>query len=50
MLSQLRMAKLYQFVTVTQEQELVVLSEVGWLKSDMLVLTINNDFYLVNLN
>jgi len=42
-------AELRFFVTVKQHQELLVSSEAGWLSHEMIVVTLNNQYYMLNL-
>jgi hypothetical protein len=42
--------KLKQVVTVDFENEILVDSEIGWLAQKELILTINNNFFMVNLS
>jgi hypothetical protein len=42
-------ASLEYFVNISLKSELQTTSEIGWVNNNQLILTLNNDFYLVNL-
>ena len=42
-------SSLEYFVNISLKKELHNTSEVGWVNQHQLILTLNNDFYLVNL-
>ena len=41
---------LQHFVTLSHREELMTDSEVGWISNTKLILTVNNDFFLVNID
>jgi len=41
---------LQNFINVSIKEEIQTSSEIGWISRDKLVLTLNNDFFLVNLS
>lgn len=42
-------ARLKSFISVSTKQNLQQLSEIGWINKSQLILTLNNDYYLINL-
>ena len=42
-------AELCYYISVQSQNEFVVSSEVGWISKSKLILTINNEYYLLNL-
>lgn len=43
-------ASLMYFINVSVKNELQTYSEIGWVNKNQFILTINNEYYLVNLN
>lgn len=46
----LRRAKLFYYVSILSKKEFFITSEVGWISNTNLILTLNNQYYLMNLN
>lgn len=42
-------AHLYSFLSISSKQNLQTTSEIGWINKSQLILTLNNDYYLINL-
>lgn len=47
---QISRSTLFYYVSVLSKEEFTVDSEVGWISDQNLILTINDHFYLMNLN
>ena len=43
-------AKLIHYVTVYSKRDFYVTSEVGWISNSKLILTVNNEYYLLSLS
>jgi len=47
---ELKESVLQHFVTLSHREELMTESEVGWISNTKLILTVNNEFFLVNID
>jgi hypothetical protein len=43
-------AKLIHCINVSQDKELAAESEIGWINADQFILTIDNEYYICNIN
>ena len=44
------MANLIYFINIISKRDLMVSSEIGWVSKEKLIVTINNNYYLMNLD